>query len=212
MGTLAYMELGALADALATGRPAVAPQVLLQPGTASVYTIFTPDADRDATLDLIADLPNAAAVVDSRTLFDLINEFLAFFYGFVGVMLLFGGVMAFALIFNTMSVNLQERVAEIANLRANGLSRRRVANLVTGENLLLTALGIPPGLLVGYLVAASFMASFSSDLFDFGLELRWTTVVLSAATMLVVALISLWPGLRAVGRIDIGKIVRERSR
>jgi putative ABC transport system permease protein len=55
------------------------------------------------------------------------------------------------------------------------------------------------------------MASFSSDLFSFDLQMRWTTPVIAAAAVLLVSLLSQWPGLRAIGRLDVATVVRERS-
>ena len=110
-----------------------------------------------------------------------------------------------------LSSNISERVTELASLRAAGMGRRRMAVLITSENMLLTALGVVPGLIAGYYAARVFMATFSSDLFTFDLVLRpWTPVVVAAA-LLAAALLSQWPVLRAVGRIDIAKTVRERS-
>ena len=123
----------------------------------------------------------------------------------------FGGAMAFALSFNAISVNVAERSGEFATMRANGLSHRKVANLIAGENILLTIIGIVPGLVVGYAVAAAFMASYSSDQFAFSLDMRPISLVLSALAMIGVAVLSLIPAIRAVGRLNIGEIVRERA-
>ena len=150
-------------------------------------------------------------MIDSRSLYVTMQDFLGFFYVFVGMMLLFGGVMAFALIFNTISVNVAEREGEYATMRANGMSRRRVAELITGENLLLTVLGIIPGLIIGYAVASWFMHSYSSDMFTFDLVMNPMTLVFSAVAMVVVALVSAWPAIRTVDRLDLATVVRERS-
>ena len=60
--------------------------------------------------------------------------------------------------------------------------------MITAENLLMTLLGIGPGLLVGYELARLFMAQFTNDQFDFDLEICASTFVLSALAILVVAL------------------------
>jgi putative ABC transport system permease protein len=127
------------------------------------------------------------------------------------VMLVFGAVMSFALMFNTMSANVAERATEMATLRAAGVGRRTLSGILSRENLVVTAMGIVPGLALGTWLAAVFMDSFSSDLFSFSLQIRWSTLVLSALAMLGVALLSQWPGVRAVGRLDIASVVRERS-
>jgi putative ABC transport system permease protein len=68
-----------------------------------------------------------------------------------------------------------------------------------------------PGLIAGYLVAALFMSTFSSDQFSFDLQMRTSTLILSAVAVMAVALLSQIPGLRAVRRIDVAEIVRERA-
>jgi putative ABC transport system permease protein len=96
-------------------------------------------------------------------------------------------------------------------MRANGLTHRRVAALIVGEAFLLTAIGIVPGLLAGHLATVAFMSSFSSDQFPITVSLRWFTYAGTAAAMFVVAGLSLIPALRAVKRINVGQIVRERA-
>jgi len=55
------------------------------------------------------------------------------------------------------------------------------------------------------------MASFSSDMFTFELYIRPTTYLFTAIAIVVVGLLSQWPALRAVARIDLGRVVRERG-
>ena len=83
--------------------------------------------------------------------------------------------------------------------------------MITTENLLVAAIGIPLGLVIGYLTSSAAMASFQSDMFRFELYIRPSTFVWSALAILIVALVSQWPGLRAVGRMDIARVVKERS-
>ncbi len=156
-------------------------------------------------------LPEVAAVVDARALYTAAQSFMGLFYAFVGLMVVLGAVMALALIYTTMSANISERLTELASLRAAGMGRRQLTLLVSSENLLLTVIGIVPGLVIGYYAAAAFMASFSSDLFSFDLALRPWTPALVALALIAAALLSQWPVLRAVDRIDVAVVVRERS-
>lgn len=211
MGTPVYVSRQTLEIALAGSGIPGAEAVLEQPGVALVYARFAPDADREATLTSLRALTGVAAVTDARSIYVMVKDYMGLFYIFVGLMLVFGGVMALALIFNIVSVNLAERVGELATMRANGVSRRRLGVIVLAENMILTALGIVPGLLVGYGAAAWLMASYTSDMLDFGIRMRPTTVIFSALGMFVVTAVSLWPGMRAVGRLDIATEVRERS-
>ena len=211
MGTAVYMERAELERLLKGADPPIPPEVLAEPIITTVGSRFGGSADRDSVISEIEQIDEVAAVIDQRALYDLAQSLLGFFYIFIGMMLVFGGLMAFALIFNMISVNVAERSTEYATMRANGVPRRRIAALIMGENMLLTLIGIIPGLIVGYLVAAQFMSYYSSDMFQFNLEMRWSTLVFSALFMLAVAAISLWPGIRSVDRIDVASVVRERA-
>jgi putative ABC transport system permease protein len=202
MGTFAYLSLPELRRALGPAAPDPVNAALVQ---------FAPGADGGAVRARIAGLPEVAAVVDSRALYATAQSFMGLFYAFVGLMVVLGAVMALALIYTTMSANISERLTELASLRAAGMGRRQLTLLVSSENLLLTAIGIVPGLVIGYYAAAAFMASFSSDLFSFDLTLRPWTPVLVAVALIAAALLSQWPVLRAVDRIDVAVVVRERS-
>ena len=211
LGTPAYVALPELADLLAAGDPAVAATTLGAPGVGSLLVRYAAGADAPTVSTALEQLTDVAVVVDARSLYDTVQGLLGFFYAFVGVMLLFGGVMAFALIFNTLSVNVAERTVELATMRANGFGLGGIARLLTGENLLLVAVGIAIGLPVGLWVAGAFLASFSSDLFQLDLQVRTRTLVVSAGAMVVVSLLSQLPGIRTIGRLDLGEVVRERS-
>ncbi len=82
---------------------------------------------------------------------------------------------------------------------------------MTCENLVVSALGVGLGLVVGYMLADFYMASYSTDLFSFDLHMEPLTLVLSAAVVLGVALLAQWPALRTLGRVDIASVVRERA-
>lgn len=203
LGTYGYGTLATVA--LLVGTPTDDPAVGL------AYIRYGAAADRTATADRLAAVPGVAAVLDSRALYALAQSFMGLFYAFVGVALVLGAVMAFVVIFTTMTANVAERTVELATLRTMGVAGSTVSWMVTAENLVLTLLGLVPGLLVGYVGAAIFMASFSSDLFRFDLEVRPRTFLMTAAAIVLVALASQWPALRTVSRLDLGRIVRARS-
>jgi len=203
LGTYAYATLATSVSV--AGLPPADPPVT------EALVRYRPGADRQQVRDDLNALPNVAAVVDSRALYDVAQSFMGLFYAFVGVMLVLGGVMAFALIFNTLSANVTERAVELTALRAQGMSQATIGRLVSAENLLLAGAALVPGLIVAYILAYEFMASFSSDLFQFELSVRPTTFIGTAVAILIVAFLSGWPAVRAVGRLDVARVVRERS-
>lgn len=180
------------------------------PPTSALVT-FEPDVDPDAVRRTVSDLPGVVAFTDTQALAQVWDEYSGLFYAFVGGMLVLGGVMAFAVIFTTMSVNILERRRDLATLRAAGVRQARLGRLVAAENMLVALGGVVPGVVVGLTAGWALLASFSSDQFRLALVVRPVTVLGATAAILLVALASQWPGLRAVRRMDLGAVVRERG-
>ncbi len=200
LGTVAYLSTERAREVVGFELPATSALVKYDQGVAG--------SDLRAA---VTDLPVVAAFNDSKAIYDMMQQFMVMFYAFVGVMLVFGGAMAFALIFNAMSVNIAERRREVATLLAVGTERRTISRMITAENLIVAMLGIPIGLVAGYYLSKMAMGTFSSDMFSFDLYVEPMTFVWSALAIIVVALVSQIPGLRAVGRISIPEIIKERS-
>ncbi len=211
LGMPLYAATGAVSAALSSAGVSDPGTALAAPTVTSVQVLFGPGADRASVLHAIGGVPGILAAEDARSLYNSFEQYLGLFYLFTGIMLAFGGVMALALMFNTISVNIAERSGEFATLKANGMADRTIAVMIMGENLLLTVLGIVPGLVLGTLAAYEFILSFNNDSFSFGLSIEPLTYVVAAAAMVVVALLSMVPGIRSVRRLDIGAVVRERS-
>lgn len=200
LGTMAYISWERAEDLV--GMPLSARSALIR---------YEEGADPDALRSRFTELPQVAAFEDTKAVYNTMQDLMVLFYAFVGVMLAFGGAMAFALIFSSMSVNIAERSRETATLLAVGVERRSVSWLIASENMLIALPGIPIGLVVGYYTSKAALSTFSSDLFTFDLYVRPSTFVFASLAVIVVALLSQGPGLRAVRRLNIPKIVKERS-
>jgi putative ABC transport system permease protein len=199
MGTYAYISTEQLA--------AQAPDA---PVTSALLRL-TPGADRDTVRRTVTAQKTVAAYQDSKVLSRLYQQFTGLFYTFVAAMLALGALMAFAIIFTTMSVNILERQREMATLRIGGVPQRTVARILTSENLLLTLLGVIPGLILGVLGGQAFLATYTNDQLRLELAVRPLTLIASAAAILAVAVLSQRPGLRAIARLDLATTVRERA-
>ncbi|GAA2167222.1 FtsX-like permease family protein [Actinomadura napierensis] len=210
LGTYAYASL-AQVDAWAPGTAGTGPG----PGSGgrrdTALVRFDPGADRAAVEHALSARPGVLAYTDAHALEHTMDGYMKLFYVFVAVMLAFGALLAFTVLFATLSVNLAERGTELATLRASGVGRRRLARLVTTENLLVVALGAIPGLIIGRLATGAFLGAFNSDLLAFHADIRPATFAWSALAVLVVAFLAQRPGLRSLARQNLAALVRERS-
>ncbi len=137
--------------------------------------------------------------VDTAGLKALIDQYLGLFYAFVGIMLVFAAALAFAIMFTTTSANLAERTIEVTTLRASGVAHRTLARLLRAENLLLTRdrhRRRPAGRLRRRARSSwpRTRATSSASTCTCARGRRRSTAV----ALLAVALLSEWPGLRAL--------------
>ncbi|MFI6043619.1 FtsX-like permease family protein [Nocardia sp. NPDC051321] len=172
---------------------------------------FDTDADHDALRAAITSLPGVVAYTDTHALEDQANQFLGLFWVFIIVMLILGAILAFTVIYVTMTVNLAERTTELATLRAAGVPVRRLTAALATENLAATLLAVPLGLAAGIAAAWAFLRSFNSDMFSLHLSLGVLPPLLAVVAVLAAAALSQLPAVRLVERIDIAHVVRERA-
>ncbi|MBF6064664.1 FtsX-like permease family protein [Nocardia terpenica] len=198
LGTLLY----APESAVESVAPAALPGYLLR---------FTPGTDRAAIRATVTGLPGVVSYTDTHALETEFDHFLGLFWVFIGVMLALGTILAFTVIYVTMTVNLAERTTELATLCAAGVPDGRLTAALATENLTATALAAPLGIAAGIAVAWEFLRSFNSDMFTLHLSLGRTAPLLAVVAVLTAATLSQIPALRFLRHIDIARVVRERA-
>ena len=178
-----------------------AAQVAGAPVANGVYLETT--GDTGAIRSNLYDQPGVTAVaVRDEQRADL-RSLLSVFNALIAVMLVFAVAMAFAVLFNAMTINVLEREREYATMRALGARPMLIARLLATEATLLWTLALVPGLAAGAWVAARLGDAIAADLFI--LEVRATpgSYLLAAGGVLAIALLSLLLPLRRVARLDL---------
>ena len=201
IGTFAYVSLDRL-------RPL--PAALTTAGSAALVN-YLATADEDGMRPRLTALDGVSAVEENENFLQSFESYMAFFYLMIGFMIVFGAAMALALIYASISVNIAERSVEMATLRAEGVRHSMLSRLITAENLLVTVLGLGPGILLGFVLAKPLLGTFTNDLWRFDMVINPLTPILAAAAILLAAVLSQWPGMRVIRRLDIASVVRLRS-
>lgn len=133
---------------------------------------------------------------------------MAIYYAMMGILMLFAVVMAVAVLFNTMTVNVLERQRELATMRALGTSNGRIAALILVEATIVWVLALVPGLLLGTWTTQGMASTFSTDLFYFKAIILERSYVITAVGILLVALIAAWPSIRHVSRLNLAEATK----
>lgn len=179
--------------------------------TTGVMLKLAPDAtERDIAGSAMA-VPGVVAYLSSASLHAMVRDAFSLYDALVGVMLVFAAVMAAALLYNAMAANVGERTGELGTLRAAGMGPGLLGRLVAAENVFLAVVGLPIGLVAGRLLADWFMSRYETQGFHWHLEMQATTPLFVALTVFAAALLAQVPAFRVIARMDVAKVVRERS-
>jgi putative ABC transport system permease protein len=170
------------------------------------------DASRlDEVRAALNSLPGMSTLVDLREINAEVQSYLALLYIFVSVMLFFGAFMAFALVFNTSTINILERELEIATMRTLGTPNWKISVALTLENLLMGMLGLVPGFVAAYIVMAHALGLYQTDYFSFSLSIFPISYLLASCGVLTVMVLSELPPLVYVRRMDLAQSVKRRA-
>ena len=167
------------------------------------------DAERAAEIrGRLYDLPGVEAVQVREEQRDDVRSLLAIFNAIIVVMLAFAVAMAFALVFNAMTVNVLEREREYATMRSVGARPGVIARLLTTEAALLWSLALVPGLVAGTWVARRMGDAVAADLFVLPVDIAITTYLVTSFGILVIVAAALVPPMRRVARLDLASATK----
>ena len=115
---------------------------------------------------------------------------------FIGMLVLFAGILFFGSILNASLVSLAERRREIATLRVLGYSPWQIGRMLLRETMIVTLLGTLLGMPVGYLLSVATSAAYDTEMFRF-------PVVASAGTWVWTLVLAVLFGLAAHGFVQL---------
>ncbi len=199
VGTFAYSTLDDARRALGLGLGSTLYGVKVDPGAL------------DQVRNILYSLPQVSTLVDLHQIHQEINGYLSLLYIFVAVMLTFGTFMAFALVFNTSTINILERELEIATMRTLGTPTWKISLALTAENVFMGLLGLAPGFVAAYLVMARAMQLYQTDYLSFSLSIFPASYILASAAVVGVMVVSEVPALIYLRRMDLSRSVKGRA-
>ena len=189
----AYISLDTAAGLAGTDSPPVNGLYLRVESAADVPEIRT----------RLFDLPGAESVkLRQEQRNDLASQ-LALFTAIMAVMLAFAVAMAFALVFNAMTINVLEREREYATMRSLGTHPLAIGRFLANEGIVLWALALVPGLLLGTWVAGRLGEAVGAGLFDLPIRISTASYVGTSLGILLVLLAAIALPLRRVARLDL---------
>lgn len=200
IGTSAYMDLSALNRFMED--PQMVSLVYLQTDSLHEAELYRKLKDTPAVAGV--SLEKAAVASFRETLAESMLLMTTF-------NILFAGIIAFGVVYNSARISLSERGRELASLRVLGFTRAEVSWILLGEFALLTVLALIPGFLIGYALSWSMATAFTTELFRIPLAIERSTYGFSAAVVLLAALLTGLVVRRRIDHLDLIEVLKTRE-
>lgn len=120
-------------------------------------------------------------------------------------------IMAFGVVYNSARIQLSEHAREIASLRVLGFTRNEVSRLLLTETVVVLAIAVPLGWLIGYGFGWLLIQAFSSDLYRVPFTIEHATYAKASLVVIVATLASMMIVRRRVNRLDLISVLKARD-
>ena len=157
----------------------------------------------------LADL--SVGITEKQDLIDSFDALKDFQKGFFNAIMALGILIAIAVLFNTLLMNLSERDTELATLRVLGAPISKIRMMMLGENI---AIGLIGGILAVFftvLMAQSFIASLVNWSFYFTLQPQASAIFELVGIVIVISVLCTPYGSWRVSRMNLVEKVKDLS-
>jgi putative ABC transport system permease protein len=200
VGLQAYMRIDALQAMLHEGGVITGAAVTLDP--AAIDRFYTS----------VKALPAIAGVALTAVTLRNFRETMAenmFLQIFLNVM--FAGIIAFGVVYNSARVSLSERERELASLRVLGFTRAEISLILLGELAVLTLLALPVGAVIGYVLGQVIMTAFNNEVYRLSFVTSPATIAWSFLIVIAAAGVSGLLVRRRLDRLDLVAVLKTRE-
>ena len=199
LGLNSFMEIKAL-------------QGLLGEGSIITSVILDVDENRVASLqEKYRDTPVINGIDHTAEILNQYQSMMGALNGSMAVMIIFGMVTGFAIIYNASLVSLSERSRDLATMLVLGMTAGEVLTVVTFEQWFLGSLAMLAGIPVTKLLLAGMAQSFNTDLYSIPVK----TSSFSFLVAFIFTVASIWIAQRIAGKkirsLDLVEVLKDRE-
>ncbi len=138
-------------------------------------------------------------------------QFMEFIYTFIILMLIFGSIMGFAIVFNTTVINITERRRELASLKVLGYTAGEIELTVFRENVCLGMLAILPGFLLGRIMCGLLSRMFGGEMITLEVFIYPKTYLITAISGLVFIIMAQLSNRKNITGLNMVEVLKNRE-
>lgn len=154
------------------------------------------------------DITAVSYAEDTQQTFEHIIDSLSYV---VIILVISAGLLSFIVLYNLSSININERIREIATIKVLGFRKHEVTQYIFRENLLLSVIGTVFGLVLGIILHRMIIAVGEVDILMFSRSVGFMSFIYSAVLSLAFSLCVNLVLRRNLDRIDIVEALKSNE-
>lgn len=167
------------------------------------------DSD-DSVKKKLSNLKNITSIQSLQDLRDVFQQFLSLTISSISILVIFSGILGFAVVYNSTIMGISERRLEFSSLRVMGFARKEIFWMIVKENLLMTCFGILAGIPIGLSFVKGVEKAFSNDLYTLRGEINFNIYLLSILCTVFFVIAAQLFTLRKVYKLDFMEALKSR--
>jgi putative ABC transport system permease protein len=159
----------------------------------------------DAVEIKLKDIKNISTVQSIESLKEGVKEYLDAVIFAIFFLLIFGGILGFAIVYNTTIMGISERSMEFSSLRVLGFDKKDIFWMVTRENFIMAVIGIMVGVPLGKLMCEGMAQTFNTDIYTIPVILTPQSYMMTGIAVMLfvmVAQLATWRKIYSLNFID----------
>ena len=145
---------------------------------------------KDDVIGKLQNIKNIRQVQSVQDMKDSMLQYIDMIIFSVGIMMIFGAILGFAIVYNVTIISISERSMEFSSLRVMGFDKRKIYKLISRENGIMTLIGVILGVPVGYGMCRGLVSSLSADLYSIPLILEPSTYIITGIATIIFVIIA----------------------
>ena len=154
-------------------------QIGEKPQRKTAYVNVKAEADVHETSALLMQLDNVSNVTVNLDTMERVGSMMASLNIIVVAVILSAAGLAFIVLYNLTNINITERIREIATIKVLGFYKKETESYVFRENLILSAMGMVLGLVLGKFLHGFVMSQIRIDMIAFDIFVKPLSYVYS---------------------------------
>lgn len=120
--------------------------------------------------DKVENLTFVKSIFSTQKMIDAYKNFTELIFFGLGMLVIFGGIIAFVIIYIVSIININERKREFSTLSVLGLTKKEIYNTISKENTIAALIGILLGIPLGISVINYMSHMLSNDMYSLAME------------------------------------------